>query len=142
MVEDTIKEFSITNPDYKINFHCEKGILVEADIDRIGQVIINFLSNAIKYSSDSKIIDVTCRVKNYEVEVSVKDHGIGINKEELPKIFERFFRGGGINERTIPGFGIGLFIAEEIMKRHGGKIGADSEPGKGSRFYFTLPMLM
>ena len=76
-----------------------------------------------------------------EIEISVIDQGIGINKEEMPKIFERFYRGGGFLEKTIPGFGIGLFIAEDIIKRHGGIIGVESEPDKGSRFYFTLPLM-
>lgn len=141
LVADTVDEFSITNPDYEISFKTEGEIKVKADIERISQVVINFLSNAIKYSPDSKKIEINCSVKGKEVEVSVIDHGIGINKIEMPKIFQRFFRGGGFNEKTIPGFGIGLFIAEEIINRHGGFIGAESEPGKGSRFYFTLPLL-
>ena len=141
LVADTIDEFSITNPGYKINFHCEKDLFVQADIERITQVIINFLSNAIKYSPDFKIIDVTCKCVNNEVEVNVRDHGIGISKEEMSRVFERFFRGAGINESTIPGFGIGLFIAEDIIKRHGGRIGVESERGKGASFYFILPLM-
>ncbi len=141
LVDDTIEAFSITNPEYTITFNCKKNLYVQADSERISQVIINFLSNAIKYSSDSKMIDVTCHVTDTEIEISVIDQGIGINKEEMPKIFERFYRGGGFLEKTIPGFGIGLFIAEDIIKRHGGIIGVESEPDKGSRFYFTLPLM-
>lgn len=140
LLADTIDEFSITNPDFKINFHCETDLFVQADSERITQVITNFLSNGIKYSSDSKIIDVTCLSINNEVEVSVRDHGIGITKEEMPRIFERFFRGAGSSEMTIPGFGIGLFIAKDIINRHGGRVGVESERGEGARFYFTLPL--
>lgn len=141
LVADTIEAFSISNPEFTISFHCKEDLYVMADIERISQVLINFLSNAIKYSADSKNIEVTCQVKHSDVEISVTDHGIGINKAELPRIFERFFRGGGNYEKTIPGFGIGLYIAEDIIKRHGGDIGADSEPEKGSRFYFSLPLM-
>lgn len=141
LVAETIDEFSITSPDYKINFHCETDLTVQADSDRITQVITNFLSNAIKYSLDSKIIDVTCRVVKNEVEVRVRDYGMGINKEEMSRVFERFFRGAGNSESTIPGFGIGLFIAQDIIKRHGGRIGVESERGKGASFYFILPLM-
>ena len=141
LVADTIEEFSITNPEYTITFDCKNNLFVQADTERITQVIINFLSNAIKYSTESKMIHVTCHVTDAVVEVSVIDQGIGISKEELPKIFERFFRGRGDLEKTIPGFGIGLFIAEDIIQRHGGRIGVESESDKGSRFYFTLPLM-
>jgi signal transduction histidine kinase len=72
--------------------------------------------------------------------VSVKDEGIGIDKDYQEKIFERFYRVEGKSEKTFPGFGIGLFIASEIIKRHGGNIGVSSNRGKGSRFYFSLPL--
>jgi two-component system CheB/CheR fusion protein len=72
------------------------------------------------------------------VSVSVKDFGIGIDKKDHEKIFERFYRAGGKEEQTFPGFGIGLFIAKEIIERHGGSISLTSEKGKGSVFTFTL----
>ncbi|HSZ86541.1 MAG TPA: HAMP domain-containing sensor histidine kinase, partial [Puia sp.] len=72
--------------------------------------------------------------------VVVQDYGIGISKADQQKIFERFYRAEGASEKTFPGFGIGLFIAAEIISRHGGNIGVDSEPGKGSSFYFSLPL--
>jgi len=72
--------------------------------------------------------------------VSVKDYGIGINKTDQLKIFERFYRAGGMSEHTYAGFGIGLYIANEIMERHHGFISVDSEEGKGSTFTFTLPL--
>ena len=70
----------------------------------------------------------------------MQDNGIGISKEDQHRIFDRFYRVEGKNEKTFPGFGIGLFIASEIVQRHDGQIGVQSEPGKGSAFYFSLPV--
>jgi signal transduction histidine kinase len=70
----------------------------------------------------------------------VKDQGIGINKKSQERIFERFYRVEGKNEETYPGFGIGLFISSEIIRRHNGEIGVKSTPGKGSEFFFSLPI--
>jgi signal transduction histidine kinase len=104
-------------------------------------VLINFLTNAIKYSPNADKVDVWIRQseKNW-VSVSVKDFGIGIDEKDHEKIFERFYRVGGKEEQTFPGFGIGLFIAKEIIVRHGGMIHLISKKGKGSTFTFTLPI--
>jgi signal transduction histidine kinase len=98
-------------------------------------------SLAIKYSPSSDKIDVTIhRPRKNNVSVSVKDYGIGVDKENQDKIFERFYRAEGESEQTYPGFGIGLFIAKEIIQRHNGSISLTSEKGKGSVFTFTLPV--
>ena len=76
-----------------------------------------------------------------EISVSVTDFGIGISHANQARIFERFFRVEGKNEKTFPGFGIGLYIAAEIIRKHNGNIGVRSEMGQGSTFYFTLPLL-
>lgn len=112
---------------------------VKGDRERIGQVITNLLSNAVKYSSSRDII-ITSKVVKNSVQVSVQDFGIGIPKEYHEKIFERFFRISGENEGTYPGMGIGLHLSQEIVTRHGGKIWLQSEKGKGSTFYFTIPI--
>jgi PAS domain S-box-containing protein len=140
LVIDIIQDVLYTNPKHEINLYHDVGCVLKADRDRIGQVIINLLTNAIKYSPDAEKIDVTIFAagKN-EVAVSVKDFGIGIDKKEQEKIFERFYRAEGESEQTYPGFGIGLFIANEIITRHGGTISVVSEKGKGSIFSFTLP---
>ena len=115
---------------------------MHADKDRIGQVMINFLTNAIKYSPNNNKIDVRIhRAANEEIAFSVKDYGIGIEKEEQSKIFDRFYRSKGREEQTYPGFGIGLFIAHEFVQKHGGQMMVQSEKGKGSVFTFTLPIL-
>jgi len=114
--------------------------MVHADRGRIGQVLINLLTNAIKYSPDDCEIFVESNLDHNDVIISVKDTGIGISKEDQEKIFERFYRVEGKNEKTYPGFGIGLFIASEIIHRHSGKIGVESVLGQGSSFYFSLPV--
>jgi len=99
------------------------------------------LTNAIKYSPQSKKIDVWIhQTRSEQVAFSVKDYGIGIDKEEQEKIFERFYRAKGKEEQTYPGFGIGLFIAKEFVEKHGGDVLVESEKGKGSVFTFTLPI--
>jgi signal transduction histidine kinase len=133
-------EMQHINPHFQIQVHAEEKAMVFADRDRIGQVLINFLTNAIKYSPKSEIVEVDCSLKNNEVTVAVKDYGIGIKKKDQEKIFERFFRVEGTNEKTFPGFGIGLFFASEIIRRHSGRIQVKSELGKGSVFSFEIPI--
>ncbi|TMI92142.1 MAG: PAS domain S-box protein [Bacteroidetes bacterium] len=114
---------------------------VVGDRDRIGQVMLNLLANAIKYSPkrNSIEVDIYQPARNC-VSVSVTDHGIGIGEEHQEKIFERFYRVEGKSEQTYPGFGIGLFIASEIIQRHHGTINVKSKKSEGSTFTFTLPV--
>ena len=114
---------------------------VYGDRDRIGQVILNLISNAIKYSPNSNSIELSIyRPASNCVAVSVHDRGIGIDQEHHHKIFERFYRVEGKSEQTYPGFGIGLFIASEIIHRHNGTINVKSKRNEGSTFTFTLPV--
>ena len=139
---ETVEDILYTNTSHKINLLHNDECYVHADKDRIGQVMINFLTNAIKYSPDSGKIDVRIhRTANGEVAFSVKDYGIGIEKDEQKKIFERFYRAKGREEQTYPGFGIGLFIAHEFVMKHGGQMMVESDKGKGSVFTFTLPIV-
>jgi len=139
---ETVEDILYTNTKHEINLFHDFQSYVFADKDRIGQVMINFLTNAIKYSPNSKKIDVWIRsTKSQEIAFSVKDYGIGIDKEEHEKIFERFYRAKGKVEQTYPGFGIGLFIAKEFVEKHGGQVLVESEKGKGSVFTFTLPII-
>jgi PAS domain S-box-containing protein len=113
---------------------------VNIDKDKIEQVINNFISNAIKYSPPDTTIRIDCEAKGGFVHVSVRDEGIGINPEDQEKLFDRFYRVEGQESKSISGFGIGLYICKEIIERHGGEIGVISTPGKGSFFWFTLPV--
>jgi signal transduction histidine kinase len=140
---ETIEDILYTTSSHHINLYHDFHSYVYADRDRVGQVMINFLTNAIKYSPASTRIDVTLyQFAKDEIAFSVKDFGIGIDKEEQQKIFERFYRSKGKEEQTYPGFGIGLFIANEFVQKHGGRMLVESEKGKGSIFTFTLPLYL
>ncbi|WP_158827463.1 PAS domain S-box protein [Mucilaginibacter lacusdianchii] len=114
---------------------------IMADREKIGHVIENFISNAVKYSPAGSTIKVACVTINGQAQMSVQDEGMGIKEEDLPKLFERFYRVKGNETQHIAGFGIGLYLCCEIVKGHGGNIWAESTLGKGSTFYFTLPVL-
>ena len=134
---ETVEDILYINPTYQINVFHEGEVIVNADKDRIGQVLINFLTNAIKYSPGKSRIDVSVyKTPDNRAGLSVKDDGIGIEKNEQDKIFERFYRASGKEEQTYPGFGIGLFIAKEFIQKHAGEIMVESEKGKGSVFTF------
>ncbi|HAH07384.1 MAG TPA: hypothetical protein DCM05_12840 [Elusimicrobia bacterium] len=107
---------------------------------RIGQVIQNLCTNAIQYTPEKGAVYVHVQVGPTFSTISVRDTGIGISKEDLPKIFNRFFQTEAAQKMRRAGFGLGLKIAQEIVKAHGGGMGVDSEVGKGSVFYFTLPL--
>lgn len=140
LIKDVIEEIEMTNPENKIIFITGKELPVFGDRERIGQVLINLMTNAIKYSIKRGDIIITSESLQKNVLVSVKDEGIGIDRTYQEKIFERFYRVEGKSEKTFPGFGIGLYIAAEIIKGHKGNIGVQSEPGNGSVFYFSLPL--
>jgi signal transduction histidine kinase len=112
---------------------------VTADRDRITEVLVNFISNAVKYSPKGGEITISTRKTGTGVQVTVSDSGIGIPPEQLPYVFDRLFRVQHSGMHSFPGMGLGLYIASEIIRRHGGTVSALSEPGKGSQFSFTLP---
>lgn len=140
LIKEIKEELEIIHPDYKLIFKKGDDFLAYADRERIGQVLTNLVTNAIKYSPKNEKILIKSELNQKEIVVSVKDEGIGIDKNFQQKIFERFYRVEGKSEKTFPGFGIGLFISSEIIKQHKGKIWVESEPGKGSQFYFSLPL--
>lgn len=133
--EETIPMYS----SHQIVFAPVEETIVVADRDKIGQVVSNFISNAIKYSKPGSTVNVACVTVNGFAMVSVKDEGIGIEPKEINRLFERYYRVEGNNH--ISGFGIGLYLCHEIIERHHGKIWAESEPGKGSTFFFSIPIL-
>ncbi len=111
---------------------------VPADEDRLRRVVLNLLSNAIKFNRDEGLVEVKVEAAEKEVRISISDTGIGILPEELPLIFEKFYRGR--SEEEVPGSGLGLSIARQIVEAHGGKIWVESVPGQGSTFSFTIPL--
>jgi signal transduction histidine kinase len=140
LVSEVIADTKPTSLGHGIILNAKTDAKVYADRDRIGQVVSNFLANAIKYAPDSTKIIVELNRKGNLVRCSVQDFGKGIIVEEQDKIFERFYRISGNNLNTFPGLGLGLFICKEIIENHNGKIGVMSEKDKGSTFYFELPI--
>jgi len=129
----------IQNTNQKINFEGDVSLIVEADNQQVGQVMANFITNAIKYAPDSEIIISAEKLSDSEIRICVKDYGPGIPKEKSAHLFERYYR-TDYSGQKFTGLGLGLYISAEIIKNHGGKIGVDSEIGKGSEFWFTLPL--
>lgn len=113
---------------------------VRGDEERLGQVLNNLISNAIKYSPRANKVVITLSTDKENVTVAVEDFGIGMENEHLGRIFERFYRVYDATDKTFPGLGIGLYISSEIVKRHGGKFWVESNIGKGSTFYFSIPI--
>jgi PAS domain S-box-containing protein len=140
LVRETVEMLQSTIDSHVLKLELAAGKKVHADRDRVSQVIMNLITNAVKYSPEAKKVTIKTFIKNGKAVVSVADLGIGISKEHQQKIFDRFFRVEGDHERTYPGFGIGLYISAEIVKRNGGEISVESAPGKGSTFSFSLPL--
>lgn len=139
VVKETVEQIQPTTRKHDI--HIEGMISQPAwgDKERVGQVITNLLTNAIKYSPQADTIIVRVTSTPDAAVVSVEDFGIGIEQEHIHAIFERFYRVSDPDEKTFPGLGIGLYISHEIIKRHGGTLSVESEKGRGSVFSFTLP---
>lgn len=140
LILDAIETLEATKKQKRIEFTSHyKGNLI-ADKFRVTQVLNNLLTNAIKYSPENtKVIVKTKRTDGFAL-VSVKDFGIGIDKTQHKKIFDRLYQVTDKYEKTFPGLGMGLYISKEIIKTHRGKIWVESKKGKGSIFYFSLPI--
>ena len=131
--QDEEKKYELVR-DYPIT-----SVWIEIDTDKMTQVIDNIFNNAIKYSPDGGKITVTMKTTDDQMILSISDQGLGIPKEDLPKIFDRFYRVDKARSRAQGGTGLGLAIAKEIVKQHNGFIWAKSEYGKGSTFTIVLP---
>ncbi len=127
---------------HRIIFAPMEEIYVNADRDKINQVISNLINNAVKYSPANTLVNVACVTHNGMAVVTVKDEGIGIKKEDQLKLFERYYRVNNDSYTSVSGFGIGLYLCAEIIQRHDGNIWVESEVGKGSTFSFSLPVML
>lgn len=144
-----IKELILATTDGFRMQAMDKGLKISADIpdglpkvsgdkDRIEQVVVNLLDNAIKYTPTGGRVRVAACAKNKAVQVDITDTGIGIPAEDMPRIFERFYRVDKARSRELGGTGLGLAIVKHIINAHNGKLNVESKPGKGSTFSFSL----
>jgi PAS domain S-box-containing protein len=140
VIIDAIEMVSHGSHNYNITLQTDHAELwITADPNRIEQVIVNLLNNAIRYSPGTDHVNVFLNKENDVIKIGIQDFGIGIAPEKLQHIFSRFYRVDDTNP-NISGLGIGLYLCNEIITRHKGKIWAESKPGVGSTFWFTLPI--
>ncbi len=143
LTEDALKDMNIVIKAKNITTDIksdENLPLINIYKDRIHDVIVSLLDNAIKFSNQNGRIEIRIEQANHKISVSIKDYGVGIDKKVFPTLFQKFHRGTGYMVYDYPGMGLGLYYSKIIIERHGGKIWAESELGKGSTFYFTLPL--
>lgn len=142
LTEEIIEQVQIIYPETEITQADKIDISVVGDRQKIGQVITNLLTNACKYSSGrgKVILSLHENSDHTEAVVSIRDYGMGISASEQGKLFQRFSRTSNVMNSPIPGLGLGLHISAQIIAKHGGRIWFESEQGKGSVFYFTLPL--
>lgn len=140
LIKEVVEEYRITSLNHVIEIaHCN-DITINADRDKIASVLSNLVNNAIKYSPKKAEVSINCSTDHDHVIVSVSDKGLGIAPQDITKIFERYYRSHDNAARHISGFGIGLYLSAEIIQRHGGRIWAESVPGEGSSFHFSIPL--
>lgn len=140
LVDEIVEELQLTTQKHTLIKKFGAAKRIYADRERIGQVLINLITNAIKYSPHNKKIVITTDAEKNTVILCVKDFGVGIPKNKQGKVFEQFFRVSGPNQSTFPGLGLGLYVSSEIIKREGGRIWVESIEGKGSTFCFSIPI--
>ena len=144
-VEDVIRtaiqvlESKAEEKKIKIDFRCDDSLYTDMDPHLIEQAVVNLLDNAIKYSSSQSTIEIHAVYNKDEVQISIRDYGIGIEEEHLPRLFERFYRVDKARSRKLGGTGLGLAIVKHIIQAHNGKVTVESRPGKGSTFTLHIP---
>jgi len=139
VVDEVIEAVQTTTTKHHIEINGHVGRAVIGDRERLSQVVTNLLTNAVKYSPHADRIVVRIAETGAGATIEVEDYGIGIDEEHLDQIFDRFYRVTSADEKTFPGLGMGLFISQEIVRRHGGTMEVTSTKGRGSVFRFTVP---
>lgn len=141
LIEDTVSDIQRTTTSHEIVIEGEKLIPCHSDRERLGQVLTNLITNAIKYSPGTSRVTIYADRSPREVICCVTDFGIGIEKDKQPYVFDRFFRVMEERNYAFQGIGLGLYISAEIIKRLDGRIWLESEPNKGSTFCFAVPVV-
>lgn len=140
LVTEIVEEVQRTTDRHTLVTQLTKTHRMYGDRERIGQVLVNLLTNAIKYSPHNEKLIISSEYNKGCITLCVEDFGVGIPEEKQSKIFDRFYRISGPREDTYPGLGLGLYISSEIIKRLGGRIWVESQEGQGSTFCFSLPV--
>ena len=136
-IAETVLMALIADKGISLRFDAEDGVTVRGNADLLTRLLTNLIGNAYRYGRENGHIDVTLRKEGGSALLTVKDDGIGISADDLPKIFDRFYRAD--KSRSVKGTGLGLSIVKEIADLHGGTVNVESEPGKGSKFTFKSP---
>jgi PAS domain S-box-containing protein len=140
LVETEVEEMRLMAANFNFKLIANEPLNILADKEKIASVIINLLTNAVKYSLKGRDITVQCVSENGNAVLSVRDNGVGIKASDLPRIFDRYYRAEGEHIKQVSGFGVGLYLSAEVIRHHGGDIWVESEVSQGSTFYFKLPL--
>jgi len=138
LIEEIAGDAQFLTKSHAIQFNDCAGLKVKADREKIGQVMMNLLTNAIKYSPKGGRITINCAPDGERISIRVSDQGIGIGAAEQKKLFQRFYRVENEQMQTVSGFGIGLYLVSEMLRYHNSQIAVESQEGLGSSFYFSL----
>ncbi len=138
-VRESVESVQHYSTKHKIVLNGKARISLLGDKNRLEQVFTNLITNAMKYSPNGDKVEIDIRIKDHKLVVSVRDYGIGISQKDQKKLFSRFYRVESASQK-FSGLGIGLYISCEIVRRHGGEMWVSSKKGKGSTFYFSLPI--
>ncbi len=140
MVRQVCDRMALTVSRHRLRFVSRQRAVILGDRDRLEQVLVNLIDNAVRYSPTGGSIDLAVAVQDGEAVVSVTDFGVAIPEEKQGRIFQRFYRAHAGTPYDYGGMGVGLYISREIVSRHGGRMWFESEKGRGSSFYFSLPL--
>ena len=140
LLNELIQDFQLLKGHHDLQLQHDGQVYLYADRSKIAHVLVNLIGNAIKYTTKKTKIVIGCQQQKNQVRVYVKDQGVGISKSDQKHLFERFYRAQTESTRHISGFGIGLYLASEILRYHDSDLRVDSSLGKGSTFYFLLPV--
>lgn len=140
LVQEVVEMMQHTTQVHLLQLEMNALPLFHGDRDRLEQVLTNLIGNAIKYAPDSKEIIISMKAGKKGIKICVQDFGKGLSENAQAKIFDRFYRNDDMAAQTFPGLGLGLYIAAEIARQHGGYISVQSKTGEGARFCLHLPL--